>query len=65
MEVFLPRYRSVPVPQGAKVSHRLAVPDPWRGGSAGTTAVAESAVRSGGDAAAMAYWIFHNDLGQS
>ena len=33
VEVFLPRYRSVPVPPAARVGHRLRVPDPFGGGA--------------------------------
>jgi starch synthase len=38
-EVFLPRYRGVPVPPGAAATRRLRVPDPYGGGADGTTEV--------------------------
>ena len=49
VEVFLPRYRSVPVPAGARPGHfGLRVPDPWAGGPDGTTEVSIVEVEADG-----------------
>src|SRR5512142_1787378 len=39
IEVFLPRYRTVPVPEDASVGHELSVPDAFAGGADGTSEV--------------------------